>query len=294
MSFRAKQAGHFATQDGTRLYYEIHGSGVPIVWIYGIACVMNHYHHQIAEFSADHRCVLFDLRGHHQSEVPKDLKTMTVATMAEDVIDLMDHLELKKAHLVGHSFGVPVLLEFSQRAPERIESLTFINGFAKNPVKGMFGLDLAEYIFLAAKLAQIAAPEILEPIWKTLVRNPVSMALAGALGGFNLKHTEWKDIEIYSKGLSELALSSFIPLFEDMMDFQGEAAAAAIKAPTLVIAGDHDLVTPLSFQRALQEMIPKSRFVLVKGGSHCTQLDFPKIVNTKIRAHIQRVEAKRS
>lgn len=277
-----KRTGYFKSFDGTEIYYEMRGHGEPTIWVYGIACLMNHWHHQLEFFSKSNTVVSFDLRGHNQSSIPKDLSQMTVKAMAQDLIALMDHLELKQAHLMGHSFGVPVLIEFSSMAPERALSYTFVNGFARNPIQGMFGVDLVEKLFKLGKIAHHSLPEIWNPIWKFSVLNPLSFLVTGALGGFNLKYTEWKDIEIYAKGASEMSLDMFIPLFEDMTKFNGEDLVQKITAPALILAGAKDFVTPLSFQESLHRKIKNSRYVVIEQGSHCTQLDLPDIVNAEI------------
>lgn len=283
-----KTRGTFETFDKTKIYYEVRGEGEPVIWIYGIACLINHFHHQVTDFAKDHRSIIFDLRGHNRSAVPKNLKNMTVQSMAKDIVALVDHLGIEKAHFVGHSFGVPILIDFSELAPDRALSFTFINGFAKNPIQGMFGLDLPAKIFQLAKGAHTLIPEVWNPLFKKVVQNPLTMALSGLLGGFNLAKTEWKDIEIYSRAVSEMSLEMFIPLFEDMMNYNGEERAAQIRTPTLVLAGDKDFVTPLSFQKDLHHLIQGSRYIVVENGSHCTQLDFPDLVNAKIRAHIKK------
>lgn len=292
MSLVSKSQGYFHSHDGARLYYEVRGEGTPIIWVYGIACLINHFHHQVHEFAKNHRSIIYDLRGHNRSEAPKNLANMTVQDMAKDLVSLLDHLKIEKAHFVGHSFGVPVLINFSDLAPDRALSYTFINGFAKNPIQGMFGLDLTEKLFQIGKGAHTLVPELWNPLWKTVVQSPLTMVVSGLIGGFNLAKTEWKDIEIYSKAVAEMSLEMFIPLFEDMMSFNGEKKAAKIKAPTLVLAGDKDFVTPLSFQKELHQFVRGSKYVVVENGSHCTQLDFPTLVNSKIQQHIKRAELK--
>lgn len=278
----SKKTGSFKSFDGTEIYYEVRGEGVPTVWVYGIACLMNHWHHQLEHFSLGHQAISFDLRGHNRSAIPEDLSQMTVQAMAKDLVALMEHLEIPKAHFMGHSFGVPVLIEFWKMAPEKVASFTFINGFAKNPVQGMFGVDAVEKLFQIGKTAHKYLPKLWDPIWKFGTTNPLTAVVTGALGGFNLKHTEWKDIEIYARGTGAMSLDMFIPLFEDMMKFNGEDIVVGITAPTLIMAGDKDFVTPMSFQRSLHSQIQGSRFIIVETGSHCTQLDFPELVNPAI------------
>jgi pimeloyl-ACP methyl ester carboxylesterase len=108
------------------------------------------------------------------------------------------------------------------------------------------------------------------------------MLLSSIAGGFNFRVTQFKDVEIYAKGVSQIPLEVFLPLFEDMMKFDGDAIAASITKPTLVMSGDRDFVTPQKFQQALHHRIPGSEYVTVAYGSHCCQLDFPDYVSLKL------------
>ncbi|PWU17836.1 MAG: alpha/beta hydrolase [Bdellovibrio sp.] len=288
--FTPKSSGTFVSFDGTEIYYETRGEGEPLIFVYGIACLMNHFHHQIDYFSKRNQVITFDLRGHNRSSAPKNLQHMTVRAMAEDLLALIEHLNVGRAHFVGHSFGVPVLIQYSKLTRRHNRSFVFINGFARNPIQGMFGLDLVDSFFKFGKKTFRNYPRLVSHLWKSAVQNPLAGVVAGLVGGFNLVQTEWKDIEIYARAVAEMPLDTFIPLFEDMMRFNDEDAVKKITTPTLVLAGDNDLVTPLHFQEDLHKMIPGSKFVVVPRGSHCTQLDFPGLVNFHIEQHIDHLD----
>lgn len=275
--------GHFSSFDGTQIYYESRGKGEPVVLIYGIACLMNHWHHQMEFLAQDHQVITFDLRGHHKSAIPEDKKNLTIEAIAKDIPLLLKALGLSSAHFAGHSFGVQVLLAAHSQNPEMFRTVSFVNGFAKNPIKGMFGLDVIEPLFHFIKSSYQRNPGLIESLWNLGVNNPVAGFGAALVGGFNLKLTEFKDIEIYMRGVSQLSLGAFIPLFENMMEFRGDVLAEKITVPSLIIAGDKDLVTPMKFQHELHEKIAGSELLVVPYGSHCTQLDFPDFVNLKLR-----------
>lgn len=277
-----KNTGSLSSFDGTSIYYEVRGSGEPIIFVYGIACLMNHWHHQIDYFSKSYQVITFDIRGHHKSTVPENLNNLTIESIAQDIQSLMTHLGLQSAHFAGHSFGVPILIQLAAMSPEKIKSLIFINGFSKNPIKGMFGLDVVESIFDLVKSQYDHNPTLWNSLWKTATNNQISMWLSGLAGGFNLRLTQFKDIEIYAKGVAQIPLEVFMPLFEDLMKFNGDDHLGHIKAPTLILSGDHDMVTPLKFQEEMHSLIKGSEFVVIPYGSHCTQLDFPDYVNLKM------------
>jgi pimeloyl-ACP methyl ester carboxylesterase len=274
--------------DGNPLYYEVRGNGPKtLVFVYGIACLMNHWHYQLEHFAKDYTVISFDLRGHHKSNPVQDLNSLTLTTLAQDLIFLIEHLGVKDVTGLGHSFGVPVLLEAQKLRPDLFSSYVFVNGFQKNPIKGMFGLEVIEPFFYFVKAQFEKNPMLWNSLWRMLIDNPISMQLAALAGGFNIKLTEFKDIEIYAKGVSQLDLQIFIPLFESLMKFDGSEILPVIEQPTLIVSGEKDNITPKSFQMDFKEKIPHAVFLEVPHGSHCTQLDFPDFTNLKIEEFLK-------
>lgn len=285
-----KEKGSFKSFDGTEIYYEVRGQGEPILLVYGLACLINHWHFQIEYLSQKYKVIAFDMRGHHQSSAPQSAENLSLEAVAKDIPYLFREVGIKKAHFVGHSLGAQVILKTYEQSPEVFKSITFINGFAKNPIKGMFGLDVIEPFFYFVKGLYEKNPELCDIYWKKAILNPISMFGAGLLGGFNLRLTQFKDIEIYASGVSRIPLRVFIPYFQDMMKFRGELVAPTIKVPTFIISGDRDNVTPEKFQKDLHETIKNSIFLRIPYGSHCCQLDFPEYINLKIDEFIQDIK----
>jgi len=286
--FVEKKTGYYQAMDGTPIYYEVHGKGEPIVFIYGIACLMNHWHPQVEFFSKTHQVILFDIRGHHKSVPVKNLENMTFEHLAFDLKGLLNHLGHKSAHVVGHSFGVPYQLKTFEQFPEIFKTLTLINGFARNPLKKLFGLEFVEPLFQFVKAQHAKAPDLWNSLWRAMVDNPVAFQVAALSGGFNIKLTQFKDIEMYGRGVSRLELPLFFRLFEQLLNFDATNVLPSIDKPTLIIAGDRDFLTPPSYQKELVDQITGAEYVLVPYGSHCCQLDFPEFMNLKLRDFLSR------
>jgi len=278
----SKKTGFFESFDGTRIYYETRGSGLPLVMLYGIACGTNQWRHQLKYFSSKFMTVVFDYRGHGRSESPKDRENLSVDALAKDTLCLMQHLGLTKASAWGYSFGAQVLIRAFDMQPEVFENLVFINGFAANPIQGMFGLDVVSSAFKLFKEGYEQVPETLSYIWRFAVTNPLVMRLTGVAGGFNLNLTSFKDVEIYARGVSAIDIDVFLQLFEHMMDYNGKPVLSRIDIPTLIIGGAQDSVTPLRHQKTLHNAIKGSELLIVPYGSHCVLLDMPDLVNLRI------------
>jgi pimeloyl-ACP methyl ester carboxylesterase len=289
MNLIKKTTGTFQSFDGTEIHYEIRGEGKPLILNYGIGCLINHWRPQIRHFSETHQVIVYDYRAHHGSAVPADMKEMTADALAKDLRALMAHLQIEKASLWGHSFGVQMLMRAYELYPEIFGSLVFINGFVRNPLAGMFGNDLALKFFHKLKSGYENLPETVNLLWRLSIQNPLAIPLSALAGGFNLKLTSLRDIEIYARGISSMDLKAFITLFESMIDYDGTSVLEKIEVPTLIIGGRSDSVTPIKTQRMMHKKIKNSQLLLVPYGSHCTQLDMPDLVNLRISRFLREI-----
>lgn len=109
--------------NGVKLNYQQVGQGPDIVMLHGLAANLAFWYIKIVPFLTNSfRVTVFDLRGHGYSDMP--LSGYTSADMQEDLHALLDQLGIRQAHLVGHSFGGVVALQFATLCPERVRSLT--------------------------------------------------------------------------------------------------------------------------------------------------------------------------
>jgi pimeloyl-ACP methyl ester carboxylesterase len=114
--------GYFMTSDHLRIHYLEQGSGVPVVLIHGYTGYArgNWFDNGIAaELAKTHRVIALDCRGHGQSDKPHDTN-LYGPQMENDVIELMDHLRIRRAHIHGYSMGGDILTQILVRHPERV------------------------------------------------------------------------------------------------------------------------------------------------------------------------------
>ena len=287
----SRSSGHFSSYDGTPIYYEDRGKGEPIVFAYGIGCLINHWNPQIKYFSKNYRTVVFDYRAHNKSGTPEDPSEYTLESLAKDIEKLLETLNIPQAHFVGHSFGAQVLTKTYDLNPDLFKSLTFINGFVTNPIRGMFGSEVPTKIFETVKMGLETLPSFMSKAWKATVNSPLSVPVTALAGGFNLSLTNYKDIEIYVKALSQMELKWFVELFEQMMEYDGTPVLPRIRVPSLIIGGKKDSVTPAKHQYQMHELIQGSQITLMPYGTHCTQLDLGEYVNLRLEKFLKEVSA---
>lgn len=279
----------FKSFDKTSIYYEVRGSGEPIVFIYGIGCLMNHFLYQISELSKKYQVISIDLRGHGKSEIPKLKKNISLSATAKDIDLLLKKLKLHNAHFVGHSFGCSILLEAYKVNKKIFKSLILINAFSSNPLNGMFyskkiTSQIYEYINNFSK----TLPESFSFLWENILDNALSPYILSFLGGFNPKNVVKKDIDIYIQGLAYIDKSVFFKFFTEMVNADYSTLLKKIKKPTLIISGKKDPITPLEKQKKLNKNIKNSTLFIFEEGSHCTQLDFPIQLNKIIKDFIEK------
>ncbi|HVS13247.1 MAG TPA: alpha/beta hydrolase [Thermoanaerobaculia bacterium] len=119
--------GTFTSSDGLSIHYMEQGEGVPVVLIHGYtgSAEGNWFSNGVAaEIAGTHRAIAIDCRGHGRSDKPHDPK-MYGPEMARDVVELMDHLGLEKAHLHGYSMGGGIVTQMLARWPERMITATY-------------------------------------------------------------------------------------------------------------------------------------------------------------------------
>jgi pimeloyl-ACP methyl ester carboxylesterase len=113
-----------SARDGTRLYYEETGRGTPIVFVHEFSGDHRSWEPQMRHFARRYRCIAFNTRGYPPSDVPKSQSRYSQAIVIDDIVAVMRHLKLRKAHIVGCSMGARTSLGFGLTYPGRALSVT--------------------------------------------------------------------------------------------------------------------------------------------------------------------------
>lgn len=273
--------GYVKSFDGTKLFYSIEGKGKPLVFCYGLVCSSLHWTYQIEHFQATHKAIWFDYRGHQNSEVPKNLASLTLENIARDLGTVLDELNVQDAILLGHSMGVNVVLEFYRQQPSRVAGMVLANGTAQRPLETLFRHNALQAAFQLLRKVYRRSPELVRMLWKTQRGNPIARTLV-SLGGFNPHLTPQADIELYIDQVANTDPSILIQLIENYDSYDANAWLSTVHCPSLIIAGEQDRLIPLEQQELMHQLIPGSRLEVVRHGSHCPQMDLPDLVNLKI------------
>src|ERR1700691_572988 len=125
-------------RDGVDIYYEVHGSGPPLLLTHGYSSTSAMWQEQIDALSKRHKLILWDMRGHGQSDYPDDPSAYSEALTVGDIAALLDEVGAAKAVVGGLSLGGYMSLAFYRAHPERVSALLIIDtgpGFKKDDAR---------------------------------------------------------------------------------------------------------------------------------------------------------------
>lgn len=114
-------------RDGVDLYYEVHGQGPAILLTHGYSATSQMWRGQIEALARDHTLILWDMRGHGQSDYPQDQAAYSEAATVADMAALLDAVGAETAIVGGLSLGGYMSLAFNRVHPERVRALLIID-----------------------------------------------------------------------------------------------------------------------------------------------------------------------
>ena len=118
-------------RDGVDIYYEVHCSGPPLLLTHGYSSTSGMWQGQIEALSKHHKLVLWDMRGHGQSDYPDDPKAYSEALTVADMAALLDEVGAGTAIVGGLSLGCYMSLAFYRSHPDRVRGIAFTETIVK-------------------------------------------------------------------------------------------------------------------------------------------------------------------
>jgi pimeloyl-ACP methyl ester carboxylesterase len=236
-----------AKANGININYKVEGHGDPLVMIMGFSSGRSQWSSQIPFFKKYYKVVTFDNRGVGKSDKPEG--SYSTKMMADDTVKLMDHLEIKKARIIGASMGGMIAQELAINYPKRVSKLVLACTYAlKDDING----DTAEQ----AELVHLSPQKMAAGMVKLAVNNRFNQFVFGTLAMI-LSNFMSVSSKTGLKGQTEACNT------HDTLD-----RLSSIKAPTLVIVGTKDrLIKPISSE-VISRNIPGAKLKEVEGGSH--------------------------
>ena len=229
------------------------GEAPVVVMLHSLGTDLRMWNSQVAPLARRFRVMRYDCRGHGASDVPSE--PISIERFGGDLIALLDHLAVPRAHLCGISLGGLTALWVAAHHPERVDRAVFANTGARIGTTESWDARIQ-----AVRSGGMSA-----------VRDTV---LARWLGeAFRAAHP---DVE---RAMGELfdgtPAAGYIAACEALRDADLTADVARIRAPALIIAGEMDESTPPALSEALHAAIPGSALTVLRGATHLSNVERP-------------------
>lgn len=254
--------------NGIMVYYEQHGShtAYPVVFINGLLADTTGWAFQVPAFVDSFRVVLYDCRGQGQSDKPPGPYSPTLH--AQDLLALLDSLDIQRAYIVGLSNGGTVAMSLAVQHPERIARLVLADTFAYTDA------------ILQAKLQSwLTALEVGGPGMR------FDMATPWVWGQTFLANNQHLLAPLREKA-AQADPKPIQALIEGALSFDIRDDLHAIQAPTLILVGEEDVLTPPWYARALAHAIPNARLCIVPQAGHALPIEQPALFNALTRSFL--------
>jgi pimeloyl-ACP methyl ester carboxylesterase len=255
-------AGHYANVNGIRLYYEIHGTGKPLILLHGGLGALEMFGPNLPALGEGREIIAVDLQGHGRTaDIDRPLST---DLMADDIAALIRHLKLERPDIMGYSLGGGVALQTAIRHPDVVGKLVVVSTpFRRN---GFYADILAQQAQVTAEAAEAMKQTPMYQLYASVAPRPQDWArLLGKIG-----ETMKKDFDL-SKEI------------------------AGIKATTLIVAGDADIFPPAHAVEMFSLLgggqrdggwdgsgQPKSRLAILPGVTHYNMAIAPALAPTVV------------
>ncbi|TNE89154.1 MAG: alpha/beta hydrolase [Deltaproteobacteria bacterium] len=278
-------SGFAQTDDGIGLYWRSVGEGPPLVCCNGVGVSTFFFKYVVRHFREHFQVVVWDYRGHGLSGTPKDVRAadLSVENNARDLALVMDAAGIDQpAVLLGHSMGCQVILEFAKQFPERAAALVPMFGTFARPLDTFMDSPYSRRAFgvlnAMAKMGGRNTGRMLRPIYAS----PLSFAVGRGTGLVDKYYCQRRDLENYLDHMVHLDPQVFMRMCELMADHDLTDFLPQCETPTLVIAGENDLFTPLHRSEKMAELLPNSELFILAEGSHAAIVEYPETINRRI------------
>jgi aminoacrylate hydrolase len=232
------------------LYHERQGMGFPVMFITGLGGYASFWQEQVAAFAKRFEVITFDHRGIGRSDPAR--MGYIIERMTDDAIALLDALQVKRAHIVGHSTGGAVAQVMAIEHPSRLQSVVLSATWTKADAyfRRLYGWR--------KEILGRLGPSIYLQL-STLLRYPSWFI---ARNNDKLRQTEAQHLATFAR--TEIIMNRI----DAMLAFDRTSELGRIKTPTLVIGAEDDIITPSYFCEDLARLIPGAEIKLFPRGGH--------------------------
>jgi len=278
--------------DGGLIWYRVVGSrtATPAILLHGGPGLSSYYLRSMEALSAHRPVVRYDQLGAGKSDRITDTAMFNIAHFVRELDSLRAHLGYAQVHLIGHSWGTILSIEYYRAHPEHVTSLTLMSP----------ALDMPAWVRNASRLVKTLPDSAQKAIARREAdRNYLAPDYQAALDDYYGKYV-WRrpaeadldslaarineGIYTYMWGPSEFTITGTLKTYDATPYLRD------VKVPVLFTVGEFDESDPPTVKR-LAELTPRAQSVVIPGAAHVVQWDAPEETNRVIGAFLQSVDS---
>ena len=262
--------------NGINLFFTIEGSKEDelLLLIAGFDGDSSTWTAMTPSLAEQYRVLCFDNRGVGQSSAPDS--PYSIKQMAMDAAALLDHLNISRVHVAGHSMGGQIAQELALACPEKVQSLIILASWASMDEKGKALIEL--FGDLTQTLEGTLYQKVLLP-WLFTDR---FYSTPGAMEQL----IQWIESNPFPPTPHGLYHQSRAIVGSNTSD-----RLASIHCPTLIVVGNEDLVTPVKFSEQLAQGIPNSELIILERTGHAFVVESAEYVAKVMLDFLSRADA---
>ncbi|MCW5624352.1 MAG: 3-oxoadipate enol-lactonase [Burkholderiales bacterium] len=255
------------TVNGIRIHYTIDGDGPWLVMSHSLACSSVMWDAQAALLRDRFKVLRFDTRGHGGTDAP--LGAYTLDQLADDLQGLLDGLGIDRCSFMGLSMGGMIAMTHALRHPGRFDRMILCNTSSRIP------------------------PEA-APVWRQRIETATAQGVEPLVqptlerwftAGFRERHPDV--LAAVAAQIRATPVAGYVGCCHAIPKLDLTDRLGGVQVPTLVIAGDQDIGTPLEMARAIQLAIPGAQLACIPSASHLSNLEQPELFGALVQQFLR-------
>ena len=270
-----------APVNGVNLYYEVTGTGYPLLFAHEFAGDYRSWEPQVRYFARRYQVITYNARGYPPSDVPEDVNAYSQELAAKDIVGLLQHLNIPQAHIVGLSMGGYAVLHVGLSYPPVARSLVVAGcGY------GSVASERERFQQDSRRVAERFQRDGMRAVAEVYARGPTRVQF------------EDKDPRGWREFAEQLTEHSAVGSALTLLGVQGrrpsvyalEAQMRQMRVPTLIVTGDEDepCLEPGLF---MKRTIPTAGLVVLPKSGHTVNIEEPEAFNRIVSDFLTAVEA---
>jgi pimeloyl-ACP methyl ester carboxylesterase len=263
-----RRAGTFSdmasqTIRGVSLHFTDLGHGMPLVFVHGFPLDSRMWDAQITELLSQYRIIAPDLRGFGRSQSEE---AFTMESMADDLHALLERIDALPCVLAGLSMGGYIALAYVQKCPGDLKGLMLVDTKAEG--------DSAEQKVGRQKMIDLVREQGAKAVADQMVPRLLAEDTPRTRPG------QAKFLRAMIEACPPKTIENALIAMRDRPDQSANLSSIAV--PTLILVGEHDVITPVAIAESMQQHIPHAELVVIRGAGHMAPMEQSAQVNRAI------------